>query len=304
MMRRLASLAALCSATGVLTLAAARAEAPPEPVGQPGLRIVAGQSAVVGGNGAGARERALDEAFRQAIDQSLAALLDVATRAAQARAVKALEARSRTYVRRYRALEEGETNGLYSVRLEVEVDEPALRLAAERWGQAPSPAPSAPVVPGLLLVSTGAPEAGPLLLSALVALGARAQPADPAVTEPGAALQAAARASLPRVAFVSAEATTDGAVRGTTKVAVSCRLVARVVAAPAGLPVSEAAATPRAFADDEAAARTQCLTRAAGELAARLAPGAPPAAAGDLRTVTVEADVVEPAAVVEIGRAS
>src|SRR6516165_7519170 len=100
----------------------------------PGARIVSGQSAVIGGNGAGARERALEEAFQQAVDQSLAELLDAATRAGQARAIKGLEARARTYVRRYRALEEGELNGAYSVKLEVEVDEPALRRAVESWG--------------------------------------------------------------------------------------------------------------------------------------------------------------------------
>jgi hypothetical protein len=287
-----------------LAAGSARAQQPPamDPVGQPGLRIVAAQSAVVGGNGAGARERALDEAFRQAVDLSLAELLDAPTRVGQARAIKTLEARARTYVRGYRALEEGEVNGVYSVRLEVEVDEPALRAAAERWGQAPTSPTSPPVVPGLLLVSSAAPEAGPLLLSALVALGARAQPADPAMIDAAAAVQAAARASLPQVAFVSGDATVDGPVRGTTKIAVSCHLAARVVAAPSGLAVSTAAAARRAFADDGAAARAQCLTGAAGELAAHLVPGGAAANAGDLRTVTVDADVVEPAAVVALLR--
>jgi hypothetical protein len=83
---------------------------------------------------------------------------------------------------------------------------------------------------------------------------------------------------------------------------VACRVAARVVSAPAGLPVAEHAATPRAFADGEGAARAQCLGAAATELAPRLAPagGSAPAAGADLRTVTVEADVVEPAAVVAL----
>ncbi|HSZ81514.1 MAG TPA: hypothetical protein VLA14_04485, partial [Polyangia bacterium] len=131
---------------------------------------------------------------------------------------------------------------------------------------------------------------------------ARAQPADPAMADPGAAVQAAARASLPQVAFVSGDATTDGPVRGTTKIAVSCHLAARVVAAPSGLAVSTAATAQRAFADDEAAAREQCLTVAAGELAAHLVPAGAAASAGDLRTVTLDADVVEPAAVVALLR--
>jgi hypothetical protein len=298
--------AAIMAAVALLTLStgSARAQQPPatDPVGQPGLRIVGGQSAVVGGNGAGARERALDEAFRQAVDQSLAELLDAPTRVAQARAIKTLEARARTYVRGYRALEEGEVNGLYSVRLEVEVDEPALRAAAERWGQAPASSTAPPVVPGVLLVSSAAPDAGPLLLSALVALGARAQPADPALTDAAAAVQAAARAALPEVVFVSGDATSDGPVRGTTKIAVSCRLAARAVAAPSGLAVSTATASRRAFAADESAARAECLTGVAGELAAHLVQAGAAANTGGLRTVTVDADVVEPAAVVALLR--
>lgn len=284
--------------------ARAQAEGPgAQPVGQPGLRIVAGQSAVIGGNAAGARERALDEAFRQAVDQSLAELLDAPTRAAQAKAIKGLEARARSYVRRYRALDEGEANGIYNLHLEVEVDEPALRSALERLGPGGTPTPrTPPPVPGLLLVSSGAPEAPPLLLSALVALGARAQAADPAVTDTAGAVAAAARATLPQVAFVAAQAQPDGPVRGTTKVAVSCRLGARVVAVPSGLPLAEHAAAPRAFGDDDETARAQCFTKAAAELAARLAPagGAGVASGGDLRTLTVEADVVEPAAVVAL----
>jgi hypothetical protein len=293
------------AALAALAPAPARAQAEPAglpPVGQSGLRIVAGQSAVIGGNAAGARERALDEAFRLAIDQALAEMLDAPTRAAQAKAIKAVEARSRSYVRRYRALDEGEANGIYTVRLEVEVDEAALRRAAERWGQgAPGPAAAAHP-PGLLIVSSGAPEAPPLVLAALVALGARALAADPAVTDTPAAVQAASGAKLPQVAFVGAQAQAEGPVRGTTKIAMSCRLNARVFAVPSGLPVAEHAAAPRAFADDEETARRQCLTRAAGDLAARLAPGAGALSPGgaELRAVTVDADVVEPAAVVAL----
>jgi hypothetical protein len=304
MRRPTAPLPMVVAAGLTLVAAAALAQEPPAaPAGQPGVRIVVGQSAIIGGNGAGARERALEEAFRQAIDQSLAELLDAATRAGQARAIKTLEARARTYVRRYRALEEGEANGAYSVRLEVEVDEPALRRAVESWGQSSprSPPPSA-VVSGILLVSNGAPEATSLLLSALVAAGARAQLADPAVKEVADAQRAAARANLPQVAIVSAQASGEGAVRGTGKVSVSCRVAARLISAPSGLALGEPDAAPRAFAADEGTARTECLTRAAGDVAARLgsAGGAPVAPGGDLRTVTVEADVVEPAAVVAL----
>jgi hypothetical protein len=282
----------------------ARAQEPPA-APAPGARIVSGQSAVIGGNGAGARERALEEAFRQAVDQSLAETLDAATRAGQARAIKALEARARSYVRRYRALEEGEVNGAYTVKLEVEVDEDALRRAADSWGQSSAAAVPPPVVPGFLLVPSAAEEtttaATSALLSALASAGARAQVAE-AGKEVADAQRAATRATLPQVAFVSARAAGEGPVRGTTNVSVACRIAARVVSASSGLALGEPDASPRAFAADEATARAECLTRAAGELAARLAAaGGGGAAPGrDLRAVTLEADVVEPAAVVAL----
>jgi hypothetical protein len=271
------------------------------PVGTPGLRIVAGQSTIIGGNGAGARERALEEAFRQAVDQSLAEVLDAATRAGQARAIKAVEARARTYVRRYRALEEGEVAGAYALKLEVEVDEAALRRALEAGAPSPAAATPPPVVPGLLLVSSGAPEATALVSAALVSAGARAEVAAPAVKDVAEAQRAAARATLPQVAFVSAQASSEGPVRGTGSVSVSCRIAARVVSAPSGLALGEPDAAPRAFAADDARARAECLGRAASELAARLVSGGGAApAGGDLRAITVEADVVEPGAVVAL----
>ncbi len=301
--------ASLLVAMFVATLASpARAQDPgAASVGVPGLRIVTGQSPVIGGNAAGARERALDEAFRQAVDQTLGELLDAATRAAQVKSIKVLEGRARSYVRRYRALEEGEADGVYTLKLEAEVDEPALRRAAERWGApAGGVGASALVAPGFLIVvapPSGAADVGPPLLAALVNAGARAQLAD-ATTSPATAPAAAARATLPRVVFVVAEVSNEGMVRGTSKLAVSCRLQARVVAAPSGLPVGEQQVEPRAFADREDVARAQCLARAATELAARLAPaGAAVTSAGaDLRLVTVDVDVVEPAAVVALLR--
>jgi hypothetical protein len=282
----------------------ARAEEPPPagaPVGVPGLRIVAGQSTIIGGNGAGARERALEEAFRQAVDQSLAEMFDAATRASQARAIKSVEARARTYMRRYRALEEGEVGGAYAVKLEVEVDEAALRRALEGSAPVASSSPP-PIAAGFLLVPSGDPEVTSLLSSALVAAGARAQVAAATVKDVAEAQRAATRATLPQVAFVSAQSADEGPVRGTNKVAASCRVAARVVSAPSGLALGEPDAAPRAFGADEAGARAECLGRAANDLAARLisAGGGAPPAGGDLRAITVEADVVEPGAVVAL----
>ena len=99
----------------------------------PGVRLVSGQAAIVGGNTAGARERALDEAMRQAVEQALAEQLDAQTRAAQARAIKTLQGRARSFIKRYRTVDENEANGLYTIRIEAEVDDAALRRATERW---------------------------------------------------------------------------------------------------------------------------------------------------------------------------
>ena len=95
---------------------AAHADEPvPAPL-PPGVRLVSGQAAIVAGNTAGARERALDEAMRQAVEQALAEQLDAQTRAAQARAIKTLQGRARTFIKSYRTVEENEANGLYTIR--------------------------------------------------------------------------------------------------------------------------------------------------------------------------------------------
>jgi hypothetical protein len=275
------------------------------------VHVVSAQSAVVGGNAAAARERALDEALRQAVDQALAEALGPGARTADAKGVKAIEARARSYVRRYRALEEGEVNGMFTIRLEAEVDDEALRRAADRLapsGGAPTPAtPPARLAPsGLWLVPAGDPGVAPALVAAVNAAGARAQVGDAGGGgDTGAALRAAARASMSEVAFVTAEVAPEGAVRGTAKVAASCRVRARVVAVASGLPIADQTAAPRVFADSDEIARNDCLARAAADLAPRLIPAAAgaPSTAPDLRTITIDADVIEPAAVTALLRA-
>ena len=325
-MRRAIVLAAvlLC---GALAGASARAQAPapgaPAPPSAPGdvpstpgARIVTGQAPVVGGNAAGARERALDEAIKQAVDQALAALVDPQTRAAQAKTMKAIEAKARSFVPRYRTLEEGETNGVYNIRLEAEVDEIALRRRLER-GAAP-PTTGTPVAPAksgtagvLVAAADKGDEAGAFvtsLVAALLSSGVRARAGEPGETSASTAAAAAARASLDQAALVTAEVLPEGLVRGTGRVSVACRANARLVAAPAGGTIAERAATARVFVDAEKAADgpAQCRSQLGAELAGRLAGVAPSGgatgggASGDLRTVTVDADVVEPAAVPEL----
>ncbi len=261
---------------------------PAEPVLGPGERIAAGQAPVVGGNAAGARERALDEAIRQAVDQALAELVDPATRAAQAKAIRTLEAKARSFVPRYRTLEEGELNGVYTVRLRAEVDDVALRRRVESWtaGAAPgTPAPrSAPVG---LTVGAGDESAASVAFvpSLAAALSSAGTPARLASGRPDPAAP---------TALVNASASDDGPVRGTAEVAAACRAAARFSASS----LRPIEVTARGFAESAADARAACVTRLAPLLAAQIAAGLAAASpAGDLPSVLVDADVTEPAVV-------
>jgi hypothetical protein len=290
------------------------AGAPADVPGTPSGRIVTGQAPVVGGNAAGARERALDDAIKQAVNQALAAIVDPQTRAAQAKTLKAIEAKARSFVPRYRPLEEGEANGVYSIRLDVEVDEVALRRRLERASAPGTPAPALPgkdVVPGVLVAAADKAEASSALVgslvSALTAANVRARAGDAGETTVAAAAQAAARGSLEQAALVTAEIVPEGLVRGTGRIAVSCRANLRLLAAPAGNTLADRAATARVFVEAEKApdAAAQCRAQLGADLAGRIAGVAAPAGAGaggggDLRAVTVDADVVEPAAVPEL----
>jgi len=317
--------AGLMLSIGVAGAAFAQAPAPPPPPAAPppgpgetpttpGARVVTGQAPVVGGNAAGARERALDEALKQAVDQALGALVDPQTRAAQAKTMKAIEAKARSFVPRYRTVEEGEANGVYTMKIEAEVDETALRRRLER-ASTPAPPPT-PAKAGAIGILVAAGDKGnepaavvASLVAALSSAGMRARAGDPGETSAGAAVQSAARASLDQAALVSAELVSEGAVRGTGRIAISCRANVRLLAVPAGNTVAERAATARVFVDAEKAADgpAQCRAQLGADLAGRLAGATASgggagggAASGDMRTVTVDADVVEPAAVPEL----
>jgi len=277
------------------TVAVARAQpappappAPAEPVGAaPGMRLATGQAPVVGGNATGARERAFDEAIRQAVEAALNEVVDPATRAAQTKTVKALLARPRVFVPRYRTLEEGEANGTYSVRVEVEVDEGALRRKLERPGGATLPEPRS-ASSGIAIVAADASPASRALAGALVT----------ALLSAGVR----ARAGTPEAASgvrVTAELADEGVVRGTGRSSFACRADIRADGSPAA-PVAPQTASTRVFAASPEAAQGDCVARMAGDLGRRLAAALPSAGAapsGDLRAVTVDAELVEPGAV-------
>jgi hypothetical protein len=271
----------------------------PVPAGPPGTQIVTGQAPVVGGNAAGARERALDDAIKHAVELSIADVADPATRAAQAKTIRALLARARSFVPRYRTLEEGEAGGIYSVHLEAEVDEGALRARLER-PVAVGPAPVRAPPPAVLVVAADkrepAVEVAAALAAALSAGGGRARVVDEAAATPGPA-QVPAR--------VTAEIADEGPVRGTSRVSVACHAVVRLAVPPPAAAPPEIAATSRTFTavgpgERPGAGHADCAGRLAADLAPRVAAAVAAGAGGgggDLRAVTVDADVVEPAAV-------
>jgi len=297
-------------------------------------RLGEGQATIVGGNVASARERALTEAFKRAVDAAIDALgsggPDGDVRTAQPKVVVQILGRARGFVRRYRTLDEGERPpGTYAVRIDAEVDDAAVRRTFERaaaqqgasgrgapgaagpagsaGANAPAGQPGSPppaYLPSYLVVGSGgaALEAAGAVAKALAATGARVRPGTAADSElPERALQAAAQAQLGAVAFVVGTTSSEGRVRGPGLESVSCSLELRVVQAGSGVPVADETETTRSFSEHEETARSDCLGRAAGAVVARVAPQGSDARAGSgLRTVTVDADVVEPGAVLAL----
>jgi hypothetical protein len=273
-------------------VAAAPPAAPPLPAG---TKIGAAEVPIVGGNVASARERALTDALKQAIDQSLTALAPD-LRAKQPKTVNQLLGKARTFVRRYRTIEEGEAGrGRYAVKLEVDVDEPALLRALDT---APTGAPAGAVTASYLLVGTGADEAADAVARSLAATGAKVERAPRDQREQAHAMENAARSGIGVIAFVNGAATPEGQVRGLGLEAVSCNLSLRLVATGSGLALGDESRAQRSFSERGVEdARKECLARAAGGVVHALAPAAGARGASDLRTIVVDADVTEPVVV-------
>ena len=287
---------ALSATASAQTPAPAGPVAPPrppvtEPVvdpGSPNSRVTTGQAPVVGGNAAGARERALEDAIRQAVDVIINELVvDPQARAAQGKTIRAIEAKAHSFIGRYRTLEEGEANGVYTVRVQVEVDRAAIQSKIDR-GVAP-PAPSTPpraAAPALVVLpgERTPPAFVANMVAALSSAGLRARAGDPLAKPPASA-----------AATVTAETVDEGALRGTGRLSVACRATARFT----GVSLPDRTAVARAFAEAIDAGRTDCLGRLATALAAEMASALTVAVApsADLPLLTIDADVVEPGAV-------
>ncbi len=258
-----------------------------DPMVDPNSRVTTGQAPVVGGNAAGARERALEDAIRQAVDVIINELVaDPQARAAQGKTIRAIEAKAHSFIGRYRTLEEGEANGVYTMRVQVEVDRSAIQSKIDRGAAPPSPAAPRAAAPAIVVLPGERTPQGFVanMVAALSSAGLRARAGDPLAKPPASA-----------AATVTAETVDEGALRGTGRVSVACRATARFT----GVSLPDRAAAARAFAAAADAGRTDCLGRLAGALAAELASALTAAAApsADLPLLTIDADVVEPGAV-------
>jgi hypothetical protein len=289
----------LLVAVPAITMAQPAAAPPAAAAAVTGAGPLTGEAPIVAGNAATAKQRALDDAFRQAVERSFTAL--AAEGGGEGGTVPQLRAslfaRARRYVRGYRVVGEGEEGGRYRVQVEADVDEGLLRRDIDRARGSSSPLP-ARAATGLAVLITGSPaEAVAAVARALGAAGLRAETPPLGPLDEARARELAGRAGAAGVALVSASVNPEGPVRGTGKRSAACQLAVRVLPA-SGNPAADRGTDTRAFADGDAAAGSECLARAAGDLAAQVTASlsgggsAPPG----MRLVILDVDLVEPAA--------
>jgi hypothetical protein len=89
---------------------------------------------------AAARQRALDDAFRQAIDQTVGSILPAAQRASGADLIKKqILRKAKSYVLKFQVVDEGEDAGYYKVHVNAEVAVPALTADLQKLGLGNAP---------------------------------------------------------------------------------------------------------------------------------------------------------------------
>jgi hypothetical protein len=269
---------------------------------------VVGEAPVVAGNLAAAKEKAMNEAFRQMVEGTFTALLEelgVPGAGAVSPALAALRAgwqqKPRRLVRRHQVLEQGEANGYYRVRLTAELDQVYMRREMERVR---GPAVRAVAAGALPLVASGALEAGTALTVALTAAGIAVDVQKNTPAEAGKLRELAGRSGTGAALLVSGQAAVEGPVRGTDQVSVECHIGVRVIFAPPRDPSPERGASGRGFHARASDARASCFATAAAEaLGAVVSDLRAASGTGGTRVVTLDLDLNEPAAVSAVLRA-
>jgi hypothetical protein len=272
--------ALLCVA--FLTAAAAGAE-------EPSFEAL-GQAPVVGGDRVRAKERALDDAMRQAVEQAAQTVLDPQALVARQSDLKLrIYPRARTYVASYRVLDEGETAGAFQMHISAQVA--VSRLAKDLAASAPPPLPRlssklrgvvcARVSGDAAVITAVTGDAEKAMREQLAARGVETIAGPATCTEAAAA--EAARVGAAQAALVAAiDVSAAGSVRGTDRVAAKAKVMLRMVE-PEGRASGAEDAEREAYAPSlERAAATaarEALTAALLPLAPKLvhywAPSAP-----------------------------
>ncbi|HEX9102096.1 MAG TPA: flagellar assembly protein T N-terminal domain-containing protein [Polyangia bacterium] len=194
-----------------------------------------GQAPIVAGDRVRARERALDEALRQAVEQATATVLEPAELVARASDLKLrIYPKARAYVTTYRVLDEGEQPpGTFQVHLSAAVATARLARDLSTGGAVATPSssrrPRAVVCASVQGDGVDAPAAAERALRELVT--ARnvepmpgPQPCD-AASAAGVARSGTAQAALTAEVHV----TPGGDIRGTTLVGAGARAVVKLV---------------------------------------------------------------------------
>jgi hypothetical protein len=267
-----------------------------------GERVVTAEAPIVAGNAVLAKQRALADAFRQATESALAAVIAENPETANlpltpglAELKASLATRGQRYVRSYRILEQDDSGGRVRLQIEAQVDSALLRRELDRVrgtaGAGVAQAGSTAV--SFLVGGTVPAEAKLIVVNALVAAGARAQGVPPS---DDATLSAAATRQGSRAVQMSVDSTSEGPVRGVQQVSVRCELRARVLPPDvrSRMPALERREEERGFAGDETAARLACWQRAATALTRSLATALKPAPAA-ARFVTLDLALSDPA---------
>src|SRR5205814_9961285 len=119
--------------------------------------------------------------------------------------------------------------GRYRVLVEAEVEESLLRRDIERARGASATAAPRPATAPAVLVAGSPPEAVTALARAIGVVGFKAETPPLGAADDARAREVAARTGAAGAALVSANVSGDGPVRGTGKVAASCRVAVRIL---------------------------------------------------------------------------
>jgi hypothetical protein len=199
-----------------------------------------GQAPIVSGDRVRARERALDEAMRQAVEQATATLLDPDGLIARTSELRLrIYPKARSYVTNYRVLEEGEAVGsaapTFQIHISAQVATARLARDLASGGSVPPTVPSVPGGKLRAVICTSGPQATALggagERSVRELLGARGVEiaAPPPVCAEDAAAQAARAAGAQGAVVAAVEVTPAGPIRGSDRFGAHARAHLKLV---------------------------------------------------------------------------